>query len=63
MTLMDYASKDLPENYYSTMYMDGYTPEEILMTAHRSFIYEAEEYQEEDSFENVQITSEVKVKK
>lgn len=60
---MDYANKDLPESYYSTMYMDGYSPEEILMTAHRSFIDEVEDYQEEDSFENVQITSEVKVEK
>ena len=56
-------NKTMPERYYPTMYLDGYTPEQILMTAHKTFIQNAEGNQEEESFENVHITSEVKVKK
>jgi hypothetical protein len=45
------------------MYLDGYTPEEILMTAHRTLIQKTEGFQEEENYENVHITSEVKIKK
>lgn len=55
--------KTMPEKYYPSMYLDGFMPEQILMTAHRQFIRETERGQEEESFENVHITSEVKIKK
>ena len=57
------SSNKTPENYYPTMYLDGYTPEEILTAAHRTFIQEAEGFQEEEGYGNVHITSEVKIKK
>ena len=60
MTIADYATNNLPDNYYTTMYMDGYSPEEIMMTAHRTFYDEAMEREEIDG---VSITSEVKLKR
>ena len=58
MTISDYVNSKQSDSYYSTMYMDGYTPEQILMTAHRTFIEEAED----ESIGNVQVTSEVNIK-
>lgn len=58
MTLADYVNKDLPNSYFSLMYQDGYTPEEILQTAHRQF-YDELTYSQEA--EDVNITSEVKL--
>lgn len=63
MTIKDYNEKNLPESYSSTMHMDGYSPEEILITARKQFLSDAEASQEEESFENVHITSEVSIKK
>ena len=63
MTIADRDNRNLPERYYSTMYMDGFTPEQILMTARQTFMSDAEESQEEVSIDNVHITSEVKIKK
>ena len=63
MTVSEYANRNLPENYYALMFQDGYSPEEILKTAHRSFINEAEDLQEEESIGNVKITSEVNIRK
>lgn len=62
MTIAESRNKKLPENYYPTMYLDGFTPEEILTTARKGFIRDAEGLQEE-SYENVHITSEVKIEK
>lgn len=50
--------EDLPE-YYPTMYLDGYTPEQIMM-AQRKKILKA--YAEKESVDEVNITSEVKLK-
>lgn len=35
--LIDEYYKNLPE-YYDTMYMDGYTPEQIMEAHHRSMV-------------------------
>lgn len=56
MTVADYVNKDLPNSYFSLMYQDGYTPEEILMTAHRQF---ADELTSDQEMEDMKITSEV----
>ena len=42
MSLIDQYFGKIPE-YYNTMYMDGYTPEQIMYSAHRKMIraYEA----------------------
>ena len=37
MTLAEYCNRQIPE-YYPTMYMDGYTPEQILHAAKRGMI-------------------------
>ena len=34
MTLFDYYDSKIPE-YYDTMYLDGYTPEQIMYAKHR----------------------------
>ena len=34
MTLSDYMNRQVPE-YYDWMYLDGYTPEQILFAKHR----------------------------
>ena len=42
MSVMNHYFRDLPD-YYDTMYMDGYSPEQILHTARQTMIrdYEA----------------------
>ena len=46
MTLDEKSNLRIPD-YYDTMYLDGFTPEEILM-AKRKQMAEAEEDQEEE---------------
>ena len=60
--------KNLPE-YYDTMYMDGYTPEQIRYAAHRKMVREYRERQaakraeaEEKEIPNVKVISEVKIR-
>ena len=42
MSLLDEYSKSVPD-YYPTMYMDGYTPDQIYYAAHRKMIGEYQE--------------------
>ena len=35
---MDQITRKLPEHYYDTMYLDGFTPEEIYMTNRRDML-------------------------
>lgn len=37
MIIYDYFNDQLPD-YYDTMYMDGYTPEQILQAAHNTML-------------------------
>lgn len=37
---MDQRTRKLPEHYYKTMYLDGFTPEEIVYLKHRDMIAE-----------------------
>lgn len=57
MTLFEYYNRKVPD-YYDYMYLDGYTPEEILM-AHRKMMYEN---LKEPEVSEIVIRSEVKVK-
>lgn len=68
MGLWEYYDRQIPD-YYDTMYMDGYTPEQIRYAAHRKMIreYEAREAAkraaaEENEIPNVKIVSEVKIR-
>ena len=58
MSLIEQHFKHVPD-YYDTMYMDGYTPEEILYAHRRSMLQSINERQ---TVENIHITSEIKVK-
>lgn len=65
MTLEDYYYRKVPE-YYDTMYLDGFTPDEI-MYAHRRMVRRkmAEQQKQIDElnrFDGIKITSEVKIK-
>lgn len=45
MTLSEYYDRQIPE-YYDTMYLDGYTPHQILHAVHRKMY---REYQEREA--------------
>ena len=51
----------IPE-YYPTMFMDGFTPEEIWYAKRKQILQEIEERENPDDPENIRITSEVKIK-
>ena len=68
MTLFDYYDSKIPD-YYDTMYMDGYTPEQIMYAARKKMQrkYEVREAAkraeaEEKEIPTVKIVSEVKIK-
>ena len=69
MSLIDQYFRNVPE-YYDTMYMDGYTPEQIMHAAHKKMqrMYEEREAAkraeaEANEIPNVKIISEVKVRR
>ena len=41
MTLFEYYDRKIPD-YYPTMYLDGYSPEQIIHAAHRKIRQEYE---------------------
>lgn len=53
-----YQNKKIPE-YYSTMYLDGFTPDETYYAFKKSMLNEIEERQTADE---IKISSEVKIK-
>ena len=68
MTLYEYYDRKIPD-YYPTMYLDGYSPEQIMYAAHRKIRQEyearkAERMAEVEAMEipEVKITSEVRIK-
>ena len=61
MTLADYYDRQIPE-YYPTMHLDGYTPNEILHAARRKMYQNIQDRMEETQLPAVQIQSVVKIK-
>lgn len=68
MGIFEYLDRQIPD-YYPTMYRDGYTPEQILYSAHRKLRreYEAREAErraeaEANEIPEVKITSKVVIK-
>lgn len=61
MTVAEYYDRQIPE-YYPTMYMDGYTPQQILYAAHRKMYQDHLERQEEAEVPALNIQSVVKIK-
>ena len=69
MTLLENFHKDVPE-YYDYMYLDGYSPEQILHAAHKKMMRQLEEREaaqraeaEVNEIPNVKIISEVKIRR
>lgn len=58
MTLAEYNNRKVPE-YYDTMYLDGFTPSEILQAAHQKMF---DEINERNDVPTVIIVSEIKKK-
>lgn len=56
--MLEKLYEDLPE-YYPTMYRDGFTPEQILMAQRKKM---TNEYLDNEVIDEVNITSEVKIK-
>ena len=62
MNIEDYYYRKVPE-YYHYMYLDGYTPDEIMYAARKKFRREyAERLARENEVDGIKITSEVKVR-
>jgi len=61
MSLINNYYEKIPE-YYKTMYMDGYSPEQILHAARQKMIREHEAKAEANEIPDVKIISEVKIK-
>ena len=68
MGIFEYLDRQIPD-YYPTMYLDGYSPEQIMYAAHRKIRQEyearkAERMAEAEAMEipEVKITSEVKIR-
>ena len=57
---MDQKTRKFPEHYYKTMYLDGFTPEEIMSVKRRDMRAEYEAQTEEPMDGN--ITTEIKTK-
>lgn len=63
MTLENYRSREIPE-YYDWMYLDGFTPDEILYALHKKMNRQQAEQEElVDSVDSIKIKSEVKIKR
>lgn len=56
---MSILEKELPD-YHHTMYLEGYTPTEILFAAHKTFYNKHLDRQSDEEFAEVKITTEVK---
>ena len=69
MSLGEICDRQIPD-YYDTMYLDGYTPDQISYAMHRKMIREYEARQaakraeaEANEIPNVKIISEVKIRR
>lgn len=57
-----YNGKHLPD-YYDTMYLDGYTPDEIMVASHRTMRKKLEALRKErERVDEIKISSEIKIK-
>ena len=69
MNIGDYYNRNVPD-YYPYMYLDGYTPDQIMYAHHKMMRKQIEEHiqkkqqkQQKPEPQNIKITCEVKVKK
>lgn len=59
MSIIDYYNRQIPE-YYDWMYLDGYSPTEILIAMRKKW---NRELSEQDIFNTISVKSEVKIKR
>lgn len=63
MTLENYRFREIPE-YYDWMYLDGFTPDEILYALHKKMNRQQAEQEElADSVDSIKVKREVKIKR
>ena len=63
MTLENYRFREIPE-YNDWMYLDGFTPDEILYALHKKMNRQQAEQEElADSVDSIKVKSEVKIKR
>ena len=69
MSLGEIYDRQIPD-YYDTMYLDGYTPDQISYAMHRKMVLEIEARRaakqaeaEENEIPTMKIVSEVKIKR
>ena len=58
MTLSEYNNRKIPE-YYPTMYLDDFTPAEILMASREALL---KEIQKKNEPQEIKFTAEIKIK-
>ena len=57
-----YVNRKLPD-YYPTMYLDGYTPDEIRIARHNTMLKRFEESEaENEAISDIKVESEIKFK-
>ena len=61
MTIMEQLNGNIPE-YSRYMYLQGYTPEQIMAALHKKMLREAKERADAEEIPVVKIISEVKIK-
>ena len=61
MTIMERLNDNIPE-YSRYMYLEGYTPEQIMTAVHRKLLREAKERMEAEEIPVVKIIGEVRIK-
>ena len=62
MTFSDYYCRKIPE-YYPSMYLDGFTPNEILYACRQTMLREAQEREAAQKIGEIKITTEMRIKK
>ncbi len=58
MSIFDYNKRKIPE-YYKGMYLDDFTPAEILMSSRESLL---KEIQKKNEPQEIKFTAEIKIK-
>lgn len=61
MTIMEQLNGNIPE-YSRYMYLQGYTPEQIIAALHKKMLREAKERADAEEIPVVKIISEMKIK-
>ena len=63
MNIGDYYNRNVPD-YYPYMYLDGYTPDQIMYAHHKMMRQQIEDRmaQKEPTTQNIKIISEVRIR-